>query len=330
MCLEGKIGGFMNFGIIGLGHIANKFAETINKMGECLYAVASRDIKKALEFKEKYNSVKYYGSYEEIYKDPNIDILYIATPNSFHYINAKDALNHNKNVICEKPFTINPKEAIELYSIAKNKNLFIMEALWPEFFPSTKKLIEIIRSGEIGKIKNIKVTYGSYKEEDVKKRLCDNSLGGGALLDIGIYPLSFVDMMLDEEVLSYNSQFEIGKYNTDEYSKIHLDFKSGASSELFITFKEELKREAIITGTKGTIYIPNHHQNEGFIVKTDKEVQYSFPFEINGFEYQIKEAIEMVKNKKCEAISYPASRSIRLMKLLYDIRMSFGIKYTFE
>ena len=320
----------MNFGIIGLGHIANKFAETINLMNECLYAVASRNESKAVEFSLKHKCVKCYGSYEELFSDPNIDVIYIATPNSYHYQNALDALNHGKNVICEKPFTTNPTDAKKLYDLAKKKNLFIMEALWPEFFPSTKKLIEIIKSGTIGDVRSINVTYGSYKDYNAKKRLCDSSLGGGALLDIGIYPLSFIDMILDSDALSFTSEYKLNEYNTDEYSKINLLYKNGVKAEVLISFEEELKKEAYIIGTKGTIYLPNHHQNERFIVKTDTEEEYSFPFEINGFEYQIREAIESIKSKRNESISYPSSRSIRLMKLLYDIRMSWGMKYSFE
>ncbi len=278
----------MNFGIIGLGHIAEKFANTLNKMGETLYAVASRNIDKAKEFSLKFNSVKYYGSYEDLYSDPNIDVVYIATPNSYHFKNALDLLNHNKHVICEKPFTVNPSDAIKLYSLAKEKKLFIMEALWPEFFPSTKKLIEIINNKVIGEIRTIKVTYGSYKDNFIKKRLCDSNLGGGALLDIGIYPLSFIDILLDSKPLTFTSEYKLNEYNTDEYSKINLLYKNGIKAEVLISFEEELPKEAIITGTNGTIYLPNHHQNEGFIVKTDKEEKYSFPFELNGFEYEIK------------------------------------------
>ena len=164
----------MNFGIIGLGNIANKFAKTLNEMNENLYAVASRDINKAKEFKEKYNSLKYYGSYEELYKDKNIDIIYIATPNNYHFQNAYDALKNGKNVICEKPFTTNPDEAKILYQYAKDNNLFIMEALWIRFLPSYKKIIEIIKDGIIGNIKNIKVSYGFSANEAKKKRKFDN------------------------------------------------------------------------------------------------------------------------------------------------------------
>ena len=205
-----------------------------------------------------------------------------------------------------------------------------MEALWPEFFPSTKKLKEIIKSGIIGDIKNIKVSYGSYKNEEAIKRLCNPNLGGGALLDIGIYPLSFIDIVLDDEVEFFESTYSLCEYNTDVYSKINLVYKNGCKAEVIISFLEEIEKEAFIIGTKGSIYLPNHHQNKEFIVKTDKEIKYSFPFEINGFEYQIREAIDCINNHKNESSIYDSGKSIKLMKLLYDIRMSFNIKYDFE
>ena len=320
----------MNFGIIGLGHIAIKFAETLEKMDECLYAVASRDISKAIKFSEEYNSIKYYGSYEELYNDPNVDIIYIATPNSYHYINAHEALIHNKHVICEKPFTTNPSDAKKLYDLAKDKKLFIMEALWPEFFPSTKKLKEIIESGIIGEIKTIKAYYGTDTTDERKKRLFDPSLGGGALLDVGIYTLGFVDMIINKDVKSFKSEYRLNKYGTDEYSKINLYYDNNINIEVIETLTEVINREAFIEGTKGSIFIPNFHQNEKIIVKTDKEEIYNFPFEINGFEYQIKEAIKCIKEGKSESSIYPHKASIRLMKLLYDIRMSWNMKFPFE
>ncbi|MBQ9520073.1 MAG: Gfo/Idh/MocA family oxidoreductase [Acholeplasmatales bacterium] len=321
----------MNFGIVGLGYIANKFAKTLNEMNETLYACASRDINKALEFKNKYNAIKCYDNYQNLFKDSNVDIVYIATPNRYHFENAVDALNCGKNVIVEKPFTTNPKDAKKLYDLAKEKNLFIMEALWPEFFPSSLKLKEIINNKVIGNVKSIKVTYGSYKDDIALKKYGNNSLGGGALLDIGIYPLSFVEMIAGSNIKSIKSEHEIGKYKTDIYSKINLIYENEISADILITFKEELKKEAIIEGDKGSIYIPNHHQNEGFIVKVnEKETNYSYPFEINGFEYQIREAIKSINEKKNESAIYNSESSIKLMKLLYDIRSSWNMKFEFE
>ena len=321
----------MNFGIIGLGNIANKFAKTLNEMNECLYAVASRDIAKAKEFSKKYNSVKYYGSYEELYNDPNIDIIYIATPNNYHFINSLDSLKHNKHVICEKPFTTNPNEAKELYDLAKEKNLFIMEALWIEFLPSYRKIKEIIKDGIIGEIKDISVSYGFDTNPDRKKRKFDSKLAGGALLDIGIYNLGFIDMIVNDEVESFESSYHLNEYNTDDYSEINLLYKNSINAKSVTAIGKEIKREAYINGTKGMIYIPDFQQNQGFkLIIDNEEKEYSYPFEINGFEYQIKEAIDSIKNNKNESNIYPSFRSIRLMKLLYDIRMNWNMKFSFE
>ncbi len=316
----------MNFGIIGLGNISNKFAKTLNEMKECLYAVASRDINKAKEFGLKYNSVKCYGKYLDLLNDPNVDIVYISTPNNMHYKNSYDALMNNKNVICEKPFTTNPKEAEELYKLAKERNLFIMEALWIEFLPAYKKIKELINNGEIGDIKEIKVSYGFDTNPERKKRKFLSSLAGGALLDIGIYNLGFIDMIMDKEVNSFDSKYELNEYNTDSYSEINLYYENVKAS-LITTIGTDLKREAYIIGSKGKIYIPDFQQNQEFYLN---DFKYSYPFEINGFEYQIREVINSINNNLNESKNYPANKSIRLMKLLYDIRMSWNMKFDFE
>ena len=320
----------MNFGIIGLGNIANKFAKTLNELNESLYAVASRDINKAKDFATTYNAKKYYGSYKELFNDPSVDVIYISTPNNMHYINAKDALYSGKHVICEKPFTTNPDEAKELYEIAKKCNLFIMEALWIEFLPMYKKLKELLKANYIGKIESISVSYGFDTNPTRKIRKFDSNLAGGALLDIGIYNLGLLDMLTDSEVKDFTSTYKLNEYNTDEYSKINLVYKNGIKATSITSIGQDIKREVFIKGTNGEIYIPDFQHAEKFIVKNDKEEEYNFPFEINGFEYQIKELIECIKEKKNESITYPASRSIRLMKLLYDIRMSWNMKFLFE
>ena len=321
----------MNFGIIGLGRIAKKFAKTINEIeGSTLYAVGSRDIIKAEEFKREFNANVAYGSYEELYEDKNIDCIYIATPNSMHFKNAMDALMHGKNVICEKPFTINPSEAEELYNYAKEHNLFIMEALWIEFLPAYKKIKEIINDGIIGNIKELNVSYGFETNPERKKRKFLSELAGGALLDIGIYNLAFIDMILNDYPISFKSEFKLNEYLTDEYSKIEFNYKNNIKALMITKIGEDIKREAYIIGDKGSIYIPDFQQNQEFILKLDKDIKYSYPFKINGFEYEIEECINSIKNNKNESNIYSSINSIKLMKLLYEIRLSWNMKFTFE
>lgn len=320
----------MNFGIIGLGNIANKFAKTLNEMNEVLYAVASRNITKANEFKNKYNAVKCYGNYDELLNDPNVDIVYIATPNNMHFINSIDALKKNKNVICEKPFTTNPNDAKILYDYAKENNLFIMEALWIEFLPAYKKIKEIIESKELGNILNIDVSYGFDTNPERKIRKFDSNLAGGALLDIGIYNLAFIDMLLNDYPISFKSNFKLNEFKTDEYSEIEFLYKNNIKAKMITTIGKDLKREANIIFEKGKIYIPDFQQNQSFIVKKENDIEYKFPFKINGFEYQIKEAINSIKNKRNDSLIYSKDKSIRLMKLLYEIRKSWNMKFEFE
>lgn len=320
----------MNFGIIGLGNISNKFAATLNSLNETLYAVGSRDINKANEFAKKYNAIKAYGSYEELFNDINVDVVYISTPNNLHYENAKEALNNGKHVICEKPFTTNPNDAKELYELAKKKGLFIMEALWIEFLPMYNKLKELIKANYIGKIDSISVSYGFDTNPLRKIRKFDSSLAGGALLDIGIYNLGLLDMLTDSEVESFSSTYRLNEYGTDENSHINLLYKNGIKATSITSIGEDIKREVFIKGTNGEIYIPDFQHAEKFIVKKEIEEEFNFPFEINGFEYQIKELIKSINKKQNESSVYPASRSIRLMKLLYDIRMSWNMKFSFE
>ncbi len=320
----------MRFGIIGLGNISNKFAKTLNELNLELYAVASRDINKAKEFKEKYNATTCYGSYDELFVDPKVDIVYISTPNNMHYKNAIDALNNGKHIICEKPFTTNPTEAATLYNKAKKLGLFIMEALWIRFLPLYKKLNSVLNDKVIGNIESISVSYGFDTNPVRKVRKFDSSLAGGALLDIGVYNLGLLDMIIDSEVLSFTSEYKINEYKTDEYSKIDLVYKNGIKATSICAIGEDIKREVFINGKYGMIYIPDFQHAEEFIIKTNKEEKYEFPFEINGFEYQIRSMLEDINNNKTESSIYPASKSIRLMKLLYDIRMSWNMKFSFE
>ena len=207
----------MKIGIMGLGHIAEKIANTINMMDKNyeLYAVASRSMIKALDFKKKYNAEKAYGSYLDLVKDDEIDLIYIATVNSTHYENMRLCLENNKNVICEKPFTLNYSEALEIINLAKSKNLFISEALWTSYMPFNIKLLEILK-GE-----RIKSFYGLFNCNVYdKERIHNNLLGGGALLDLGIYPISFALRLFG---FSYKNIIINNMYYSDTSVDVHTD-----------------------------------------------------------------------------------------------------------
>ena len=315
----------MKWGIIGLGNIANKFAKTLNIMNEELYAVASRDLSKAKSFKDEYNAKICYGSYLELINDNNVDVIYIATPNNMHFDIAIEALRHNKNVLCEKPLTTNHILAKKLYDYAKNNNIFIMEALWIYFLPLYKKLKELLP--KIGNIKEINVSYGFDTNEKRKARKFDSNLAGGALLDIGVYNLGFITMILGFDIIDIKSNYHLNEYNTDDYEEITLKYKNNIIAKSITQIGKDIKREAYIKGDMGTIYIPDFQAFEMFYLNDEK---YESKFDINGFEYQILEVINSIKENRNESKIYNSTNSIKLMKLLYDIRMSWNMKFNFE
>lgn len=322
----------MRWAILGLGNIAKKFAKTINSMeNEILYALGSRDINKALEFNKEFNALKCYGSYEELLNDNNIDVVYISTPNNMHYENALMALNNDKNVLLEKPFTTNPNDAKKLYDLAKEKGLFIMEALWIRFLPLYKKLKKLLKSNIIGNVKDVSVSYGFDTNPERKKRKFDSNLAGGALLDIGIYNIGLLDMIIDSKIESFESKYHINEYNTDDYSEIYFKYKNGTKAKSILSIGKDIDREVFIEGEKGSIYIPDFQHATKFILRIDKkEEEYNFPFIINGFEYQINEVINSINKGLNESIIYGSNDSIRLMTILYDIRKNWNMKFNFE
>ena len=185
----------MKWGILATGNIAKKFASTINQMSkenEQLAAVGSRHMDSAKAFAREHDIPRFYDSYEALVNDPDVEAVYVATPNSLHYENCRLCLEHGKHVLCEKPFTINEKQAQELYRLAKDKHLFIMEGLWIWFLPLYNRLRNILIQGTIGEIKHISCQYGFVATGARKERKFNSALGGGALLDIGIYNLGFL------------------------------------------------------------------------------------------------------------------------------------------
>lgn len=185
----------MKWGILATGNIAKKFASTINQMSnenEQLAAVGSRHMDSAKAFAREHDIPRYFDSYEALVNDPDVEAVYVATPNSLHYENCRLCLEHGKHVLCEKPFTINEKQAQELYRLAKDKHLFIMEGLWIWFLPLYNRLRNILLQGTIGEIKHISCQYGFVATGARKERKFNSALGGGALLDIGIYNLGFL------------------------------------------------------------------------------------------------------------------------------------------
>ena len=318
----------MKWGILATGTIARKFAQTISRMdGETLCAVGSRDAARAHAFQSEFGVPSAYDSYEGLAADPAVDAVYIATPNTLHYDNCALCLRHGKHVLCEKPFTVNPDQARELYALAAERGLFIMEALWTRMLPMYARLRSVIDSGVIGSLRRITVQYGFIAEGARKARKFNSALGGGALLDIGIYNLGFLQLVAGNPDGISTEEVHINEYGTDDYSRLRLTYPGGAEAKSVQTIGAALDRRATIVGTKGEIYLPDFQFAERMVVNG---AETAMPFPINGFEYEIMEAGRCVREGRCHSAIYTPEDSVGLMRQLYDIRMSWGMKFEGE
>lgn len=325
----------MNWGIIATGTIAAKFADTVRQMGEeeRLAGCGSRTMERAEAFAEEYGILHAYDSYEALVKDPEIDAVYIATPNKMHFENCKLCLEAGKHVLCEKPFTTNVEEAKMLYRMAEEKGLFIMEAFWIRHLPLLKRMREMIREGVIGDVIYARSDYGFTAQGARKDRKFDSSLGGGALLDIGIYNLGFMHMVMgDEKPVSFTSRYHISEYGTDDFSSILLTYPGGKTASVTTAIGFNMAREGVIYGTEGSIYLPDYQMAQKLTVKpkTGDAYEVEMPFEINGFEYQIREVSRCVKAGLSTSDVLKAEDSIAVLELMDEIRSSWNMKFSWE
>ncbi len=325
----------MKWGILATGNIAKKFASTLRQMkgsGEFLTAVGSRNQASAQAFAAGYQVPRCYGSYEALAADPEVEIVYVATPNNLHYENCLMCLNAGKHVLCEKPFTTNAGEAETLYKLAEEKGLFIMEAFWIRFLPTYSRLQEALSEGLIGRVRHIRCEYGFIAKGARKERKFQSGLGGGALLDIGIYNLGFLHMVTGTAPKAFHSEVHINEYGTDDFSILNLSYPDGCTAYCAQSIGMLMEREAVIYGEKGTITLKDYQHAEHMEIKIYEGQVYEIdcPFQINGFEYQIEEASQCVAAGKSHSDKFTPEDSLTVLRLMDDIRESWDMKFEFE
>ena len=319
-----------NWGIIGLGNIAGKFASALNSTTRGkLYAVASRTNEKAHFFSEKFGASRYYDSYEKLIEDDKIDIVYIATPHNLHYPIAKKCLESGRNVLCEKPITINSRQFEELRELSGRKRLFYMDALWTRFMPKIEKTLEYINSDKLGDIHYIRADFGIDPVLHPEGRLLNPALGGGSILDIGIYPV-FLSLL----ILGYPEEIKVSAVKSDTGVDVScgiiLKYKNGAIADLFSTFLAKTETSAEIAGTNGRIILHRQFFGPGdmtFINNDATEIRHSFPAISNGYEYEAEEVMDCLDRKLLESPRLPLSFTSQLMKLLDEIRSGADVVY---
>lgn len=322
----------IRWGILGCGKIAAKFAADLQFVKDAeLVAVASRDYQRGNDFGIQYGAPRVFQSYEALALCDEVDVIYVATPHGFHHEHTLLCLNNKKAVLCEKAFALNSRQVREMIDAAKRNNVFLMEAFWTKFIPQYRKATELIQSGELGELKLIQADFGFRAAVPTPQRLYDPELGGGSLLDIGIYPV-FLAVSLLGRPLEVNAVMTPYSSGADEQIAITLKFPSNALAILSSTFAADTPVEAAILGTKGYLRMRDRFFNPVSTLELVKERNPPVPIEVHresgfGYQFETRHVSECLRNNLIESPVMSHADSLLLMETLDRIRQACGIKY---
>jgi len=323
----------IRWGILGTGKIARQFAIGLRVLPDAqLLAVGSRTAAAAAAFGAEFQVPHCHANYEALAHDPDVDVIYVATPHACHKENTLLALAAGKAVLCEKPFTINAREAAEVVACARAKKLFLMEAMWTRCFPLMDKLRAMLASQAIGEVRMLTADFGFRAEYHEEPRLFDRAVGGGALLDVGVYPVSFASMLFGSP-MQITSTANLGPTSVDEEAGIILSHTQGQLAVLTTAIRMDTAQEAILSGTQGRfrIHRPWWRPTAMTLSRDGQadEVQ-EFPLEGNGYQFEAAEVMRCLRAGKLESDLMPLDETLAIMKTLDAIQAQWGLKYPMD
>lgn len=327
-----------NIAILGCGVIASIMARTLREMKRRgapirLYAAAARTLDRAQAFCDKEGFEKAYGSYEELVRDENVDLVYIATPHSHHAEQAKLCIGHGKAILCEKAFTVNAKQAREVLDFAREKNVLVAEAIWPRYMPARRIIKELIDSGAIGTPQLLTASLSGYAEDI--ERIYDPALAGGALLDVGIYPLTFMSMFFGNDFERIDSSVQMLDTGVDRQEMLTVRYGDGRAAVLFAGVRSHYPKECTISGTKGYLtvdYCANPREVKLYLAEENFAVAHDIPLpeQISGYEFEVQACLDALEEGRIECPEMPHSETIRMMEIMDGIRAKWNMTYPFE
>ncbi len=317
-----------NWGILGCGKIAKKFSSELAELPNAnLYAVSSRSKEKAQEFASEFHFKKAYGSYQELVEDENVDVIYVATPHSFHKEHTLHCLNHKKAVLCEKAFAINSKEVKQMITASKENNTFLMEAFWVIFRPKYLKVKEIIASENLGELKFVNSDFMFNGDYNPQKRLYNTDLGGGSLLDIGIYPV-FTALMFLGVPDQIKTIPHFSPTGSEESIAMLFGYKNGATAVLTSSFDSEYKNESELCFEHGIIKYERFSKDPIKLIKGEKTTEIPFKSGTHlGYKFEAMHVMECLDKNLKESPILPLSLSLKLMNILDAVRKDAGIVF---
>lgn len=324
----------VKWAIMGAGHVSHKFAKSFHDGigdGE-LYAVASRTMDKAVDFATTYGIKHAYGTYEEMLKDDDVDMVYVASPHGLHKEHVLMCIESGKGVLCEKAFSINKKEAQLMVDKARDKGTFLMEAMWTRFLPATRAIEQYIDEGKLGDIRFIKVNIGFNGVYDPEWRLYKRELGGGAILDIGIYAMSFISMIKKQQPKTIKAIGNFAPTDVDSDCLSIMQYEDGSMAEILLSISTAMAHKIEIIGTKGTLIIPSvTSPKSAYLLRDNKKEEIIHePYETDGytgFEYQIQEANSCFIHGKLASSRMTLEETVDIMGVLDRLRRAIGVTY---
>lgn len=325
----------MKWGVLGTGKITNRFAQALNNIPERaeLLAVGSRKKETGDAFGDKYNIPRRYTDYEDVAKDPDIDIIYIGTPGVFHLKDASVALNHGKHVLCEKAFTINAKQAQEMVDLAREKNLFLMEAMWTRFFPIHIKIREMLAEGAIGNVNGLTINFIAKPPYDPKNRWFDLNLGGSVLLDTASYSISWASSLFGEPV-AITGLASFGETGVDNQTAMVMRYAGNQLVSLMSSQISYDDKDAIIFGSTGKIIVhdPWYKPDTMTLYQQGKDPEkIHIPMDgYNGYEWEAIEVMDCIQAGKTESEIMPLDETLSIMRTMDTVREQWGHKFPFE
>ncbi|HTN38929.1 MAG TPA: Gfo/Idh/MocA family oxidoreductase [Arachidicoccus sp.] len=319
-----------NWGIIGPGKIAQKFANALKLTPRVnLGAVASRDINKAKSFAQQFDCPVYYDNYLQLVKDPTIDAIYIATPHAFHLEQTRLCLENGKAVLCEKPLTLSAAQVTTLMDIANQHQTFLMEAMWARFIPLTEAILKIIKADEIGSVHYMKADFGFPAAPNPTGRLFNPALGGGSLLDVGIYPIYLCTLLMGWPD-KIHATGRLSEQGIDLDCHAFLQYKEMKTGVISSSIVYQTPITAEITGTKGQIQIPCpwYKNNYFHLKKGDGDWEkISLPPMPNGFEFEIQEVTKCLDEGLIQSSTWPLTSSLQIATIMDQIKQQIGVIY---
>jgi len=324
----------IRWGILSTGNIAKQFARGLKAIDAAeLVAVGSRTQAKADAFGDEFAVPRRHASYERLAHDPDVDVVYVATPHTFHKENSILCLENGRAVLCEKPFTINAREARELIAFARKKKLFLMEAMWTRFLPLYAKVRELLADRAIGEVRMLTADFGFRANFDPKGRLFNPELGGGGLLDVGVYTVSFASMIFGGAPERIASMADIGATGVDEQAGLVLGYDAGRLAVLTCAVRTTTPHEALIMGTDGMIRMHHpfwHGTTLTLSVPGKPDVQMTHPYVGNGYNCEAAEVMRCLRAGKTESEIMPLDETFSVMETMDRIRAQWGLKYPME